>query len=297
MNLTLTARGAGSAPPDPSARELSGAVAVVRHTFDNGDDTFTLVAALEGGAVVRGPVDGRDELRPGRHYRFLGRWDEHHRHGWQFAFTSFLADAPADPDGLAVYLAKWCKGIGAATARRLVEAHGDAVVRLLIETPHQLSDEGLLNPAVAVTAGQTLASLCDPGLREAHLGLFGLFRGIGFPGKAVKTALRLWRAGAADRVRRDPFALLVAGVPGCGFARCDRLYSTLGLNPARLKRQALASWHAIRQRDGDTWHGLADAVSAVQAAIGGADPRPRRAVALMVRAGWLDCRLDAAGRP
>jgi exodeoxyribonuclease V alpha subunit len=282
-------------PPDPGAAELSGVLAGVNQTFDNGDGTFTIIGTLEGGAAVRGPVEDRDDVKVGAHYKFLGRWDEHARYGWHFAFTSFVADAPADPEALAAYLARHCHGIGDATTRKLVAAHGADVVRLLIQEPERFAEEGLLSVIVAKGAAQTLAGLCDPETREAHLELFALFRGLGFPGKAIKAALKLWKAEAAARVRRDPFSLLVAEVPGCGFTRCDRLYVSLGLNPGRLKRQALAAWHAIKQRDGDTWHGLGDAVRAVESQIGGANPNPRRALALMARARWLAFRLDAAG--
>jgi hypothetical protein len=152
-----------------------------------------------------------------------------------------------------------------------------------------------LQAALLIRRGEVRYDLTDAD--EERVALFWYRKGKAL-GRSQFTMAEAKRAGLTSKsvcVRRDPFVLLVAEVSGCGFTRCDRLYVSLGLNPGRLKRQALAAWHAIKQRDGDTWHGLGDAVRAVESQIGGANPNPRRALALMARARWLAFRLDAAG--
>lgn len=282
-------------PADPGATELLGSVARTEQTWENDDGGTTVLARLESGQKVRGRIGAGGVLRQGRCYRFLGRWEDHARWGWQFAFQSHVEDVPEDLAGVAAYLAKWCDGVGPATAAKLVEAYGADTARVLTEDPGRVAADGLLGEGVARAASETLAKLCAPAWRDAHLDLFRLFRGHGFYGKALHSCLLRWRERAPQVVRRDPFALLVAEIPGCGFARCDRLYSSLGLDPSRLKRQALAAWHALRQRDGDTWLSLGDALAAVRDAIGGARPRERRAVAMALRARWLGYRMTGGG--
>src|SRR5262245_24167124 len=192
-------------PADPGATELLGSIATVAHSFPNEDDTFTVVAHLRQGGVLPGVVDSPDELRPNRHYRFLGRWDEHPKHGWQFVFSTFVPDAPIDDAALAAFLVKWCPGVGDVTAGRLVDAFGPRVVDVLITDPQQAVDAGLLKPLVAARAGAELSRVYDPALRNAHLELFSLFKGLGFPNKALKESLKKWRREAAKRVRHDPF--------------------------------------------------------------------------------------------
>jgi exodeoxyribonuclease V alpha subunit len=291
-------------PTDPRATELAGELRSFRNRWDNDDGTQLIIAMLVGGDVVRGVVEARGELLIGGHYRFLGRWEEHARYGWQFAFDSLVPDVPEDVGSLIAYLSRTCPGIGPVTARKLVEAHGRDVVRRLIEEPASFGGDGepcgtehdhIITSAVAQAAGEALTHLCDPALRDAHLQLFSLLRGHGFYAKAIRAALRKWKAQAAVQVRRDPFLLMTNGMPGCGFLKCDRLYLALGKRPERLKRQGLAAWHAMAHRDGDTWMSLAAALEAIRLAIGGCEPRERRAVALMIRARMLTYRMDPAG--
>jgi exodeoxyribonuclease V alpha subunit len=284
------------APTNPAETELNGQLGSIFKTFENGD-TYTVLGKLSDNRVVRGTVDDPDELQAGSYYLFTGRWDEHPKYGWQFAFTGFAADIPRGIEGAASYLMRHCEGVGMTTAKRLVENYGDDAVRVVVEEPHRVAEDGLLRPAIAEAAAQSLREVCNPSLRNAHLDLFRLLRsgGGGFPRKLIDRCLKLWGQSAADRVRRDPFTLLVNELPGCGFLRCDRLYLSLGHRPDRLKRQTLAVWHELRQHGGDTWIALTKAFQAVRDRIGGATARPQRAVALGYRGGWIDYRLDEQG--
>lgn len=292
-----TAQKQRAAPADPSATELAGQLAQVRQQFDNADGSVTVIADLLGGESVKGTAESRGELKPGGDYRFLGRWLEHEKYGWQFAFDAALAEAPDDPDGAAAYLSRHADRVGLVTAARLVAAYGRDAPTVLIDDTARVVADGLMSADDAALASESLRRVyADPALREAHRDLFGLLRGHGFYGKAIRAALRRWRASAPAQVRRDPFLMMTAGLPGCGFLRCDRLYLAMGRPPGRLKRQALAAWYALSQLDGDTWASAAEALSAVRRQVGGTRPRERRAVAMLCRAGMAQCRTDAAGR-
>jgi exodeoxyribonuclease V alpha subunit len=231
-----------SAPPaNPTESEFTGQLSSIYKTFSNGDN-HTILAKLSDGRVVRGVVDDPDELAEGGYYLFTGRWDEHPKYGWQFAFSGFAADIPRGVDGAVVYLERHCEGVGRTTAKKLVDAYGNDAVRMVLEEPHRVAADGLMRDKLAEAAAQSLREVCDPRLRNAHLDLFRLLRsgGGGFPRKLIDKCLKKWGETAPDRIRRDPFTLLVNGFPGCGFLRCDRLYLSLGLRPDRLKRQALA---------------------------------------------------------
>lgn len=295
MNWSPPARPAP--PADPAATSLVGRVAQVRHAWENADGSLTLLADLEGGESVRGAVESRAELTPGATYKFLGRWREHDRHGHQFAFDAALLETPDDPDGMAAYLSRHADRVGLVTAGRLVAAYGADAARVLVEETARVSGDGILSEADAALAAESLRRVyADPALREAHQQLFALLRGHGFYAKAIKAALRRWRASAVAQVRRDPFLMLTHGMPGCGFLKCDRLYLALGRSPRRLKRQALAAWHALACLDGDTWADVGEALRAVREQIGGAAPRERRAVALLCRARLAECVTDPASR-
>jgi exodeoxyribonuclease V alpha subunit len=295
--LILSTRSAATPPANPAETEINGRLGSISKIFDNGD-TQTIIAKLSDGRTIRGTVDDPGELQAGGYYLFVGHWNEHPKYGWQFAFSEFATDVPRDVDGAAAYLARHCEGIGATTANRLVEKYGGDAVRVLTLEPQRVVDDGILRPAIAQAAAQSLREVCDPSLAEAHLELFRLLRsgGGGFSyGKLIAKCLKLWGKAAPERIRRDPFTLLVRELPGCGFLRCDRLYTSLGHPPDRLKRQMLAVWYELRQRGDDTWVSLDKAFQAVRNRIGGTTARPERAVALGYRAGWLDHRMDEHG--
>jgi hypothetical protein len=114
----------------------------------------------------------------------------------------------------------------------------------------------------------------------------------------IAACIAKWGARAPERVRRDPFALLIAGLPGCGFLRCDALYLSLGHNPARLKRQALCCWQALREfgdRGGDTWFVVERVAQELHRKLGDA-ARPKAAVRLGLRARWLARYRDREGK-
>ncbi len=177
-----------------------------------------------------------------------------------------------------------------------MDAYGKEAVAVLAGDPGRVVADSLLESEPAFLASADLRKLCDPHLRDAHLELHELFRGMGFWGACTKACLRTWKHRAPAVIRRDPFALLAREMPGCGFARVDQLYLKLGLPPRRLRRQCFAAWHAVRSLDGDTWAGLNDAMSAIRRQIGGTEPREKRAVAMACRAGMLCLRMDARGR-
>src|SRR5262249_53996393 len=161
----------------------------------------------------------------------------------------------------------------------------DATVNVLLTQTQRVVDDGLMTANAALEAAASLREVCDPGLREAHEELWKLLRagGGGFYGATVKQLLRMWGKSAPDRVRHDPFRLLVQKLPGCGFLRCDRLYLSLGHKADALKRQTLAAWYELAQASkssGDTWISLDRATSAIRDRVGGTTAKPRRAFVL-----------------
>lgn len=297
MATAWTAPAQRRAPDDPLASAITGVVVRHRQQWPNDDGSFTLLVELADGVLARGRAESKAELKPQEEYRFLGVWRCHARYGWQFHYDIAFAEAPDDLDGVAAYLARHAERVGAVSAGRLVAAYGRGAVAVLCERPERPVQDGILSEADAMLASASLRRVyADPVMREAHVELAGVTRGMGFPAKMLAAALRRWRARAAALVRRDPFQLMTAGLPGAGFMRCDRLWTRLGLPQGRLKRQALAAWYALDSLQGDTWTQASTAMTAVRAQIGGTEPRERRAVAMLCRASLAECRADGGQR-
>lgn len=236
-------------------------------------------------AAVKGTA-AKGELKAGMTYRFLGRRVTHPQYGIQFEFQSFTPDRPHDQGGVVLYLSKEADGIGAVTAGRLWDAFGPAAIDVVMNEPERAVAAGVLSARVA---GRASASLKDKAtLYRTRVDLMGLFGKLGFPGALAQAAIERWGVAAAETIRADPFEMVLARLPGCGFLRADQLHHALGLPADSPRRQMMCAWHKLASSTGDghTWHHEQEIMERVAADIGaGADPG--RAVEMAVAAGLL----------
>lgn len=255
-------------------------------------DAGRLIVALTDGFAAVGPGT-EEQFHRGTKVRFLGRWDSTPKYGYQFKFSTFIADVPASRKGQIDYLVKYAPNVGQVTAEKLCDKYGYEAVRTLRERPELVAQDEVMRLQDAQEAARALAAVVA--LERTKIDLFELFKGRGFHGRAVDVAIATWGAKAPRVIRRNPFAMLVRDLPGAGFKRCDRLWQELGLPPNALKRQMLCGWAALKDDpSGHTWLRGEVFVEAVKAAIPVAVD-PRRAILLGLRAGWLRKRRDAAG--
>lgn len=284
---------------DRDARELLGTVSGIVwtdcETNGDGDDgkLWVQIAKLTDKTTVKGSTP--EPLETGLRYRFFGRWREHGRYGWQFDFSTCCVDTPLTERGIVKYLAAHAPGIGKVTARDLWNKYGPDAVRVVREEPQRAVADGILSRHCADEAAAELKKIS---LHEStKIDLWSIFDGRGFPGKLIAACMRKWGALAPQRVRRDPFTLMVHRLPGCGFVRCDKLYVDLGGRRDALKRQMLAGWHEVREvtsSTGDTWNPVEKIGKKIEERICGVGcvAEPARAMKLGIRAKWLAARRD-----
>lgn len=286
---------------DRAARELCGVVSkIIFHDLANGHGhghgNGGFIAALHNGHVVTGEVqDG--EIEPHTRYRFMGRWVEKPRYGWQFTFDSFVLDTPVDRQGVIAYLCRECSEyMTQAVARKLCDSYGaPALLEILRTDMARVVADGHITPWKGAELSRKLVALAA--FEKTTVDLFALFAGRGFPRGTIKAAIAKWGAAAADTIKRSPYSMLTAELPGVGFKRADKLYVELGRNPHALKRQMFAAWDALRQdADGHTWTVEGAARSAIVKCVGMAQARFDAAIAMGIRIGWLAAHKDAAGR-
>jgi exodeoxyribonuclease V alpha subunit len=258
------------------------------------DESRVVIAELRTGLAVKGQC-APGELQADVSYRFLGRWEDHHRHGLQFVFQTFVPETPASRAGVEKWLRDNARHVGEITAGRLWMKYGPEAVDVLRLDPARVASDGLLPLEHALAAAADLQRVAD--LQRTKIDLFGLFDRRGFPRTLIEACIRMWGARAADMVRKNPWLLLTRELPGCGFKRVDRLYLDLGGNRSRLKRQMLAAWHALREDTvGHTWVKRGAVVQAVRGAVPEGCARPDDAIALGLRARRLATYTDATGR-
>lgn len=280
----------GTGTPDFSQREVTGTVHTMR-TFEFG---WTLVT-LTNGTVVHGEFED-GELEYSLTYRFFGAWQHHGKYGPQFAVDSFVLAQAQTEAGTIAYLTRGGAGLTRGQAKKLWDAFGADAAKKLREEPAAAAETMGIEPSAAEHYAEKLRDAAKH--EAATIELFGLFASRGFPRGAVKSCVRAWGERAPEVVRRDPFKMLVAEIPGVGFKRADALYIDLGGNPRRIRRQMFAAWHWLRTcADGNTWEPLPKVAAAIITAIGNAADY-EKAIRLGVRAKWLaEKSLDSGGTP
>lgn len=275
-------------PIDPRTKELVGTVDEIRWVAADGS---CVIAKLRTGETVKGPSED-EELAEGVTYRFLGRWESHHKHGDQFAFQTFVKDAPHNRPGVIKYLIDEVAGVGRAKAERLWEAFGSEAVAVLRTDPARVAASGILTADQAGEAARGLTA--SAALEKTKIDLFSLFVGRGFPGKLLSSCIERWGARASVVVRRNPFILLTEDLPGAGFRRCDRMFLDLGGNRSKLKRQMLSAWNYMREdNDGHTWFPAMTLERKIIEKCGMA-AAPWDAMVLGKRGGWMATRREPA---
>lgn len=287
--------------------EITGKYIRERHRFSNdtgdvivGDincqpgmeaDESNLTSKIPSGNIsIKGPAE-MGQLTTGIHYRWFGRWTKYKGEN-QFSFNTFVELAPIDRDSVIAYLSSHGAGhgLGKVRASKLWEEFGQDAVRIARTEPQRISDflsrSGFrfkLDNATAMSLTLAANELTE----NIKLDLTTLLGGRGFPKSIVDTITQEWGNCGAKIVRRNPYRLLKFA--GCGFKRCDAMYLDLGLNPVRLKRQALCAWYSLEQNtDGHTWYGWKVPAAYLKANISAAGVDFEKAMELGTRSHHLD---------
>lgn len=247
---------------------------------------------------VKGDADPSEFIQ-GLEYRFWGKWGKaKEKYGRAFEFKQLKRSEPHSRMAVVGYLRQFATGIGPVYASQLWDAFGADAVRVLRTDPARAAAAIGIPLSKAKHASEALNT--DGQNEDLRLELVQLLDGRGFSKSLIEIVIKKWGLSAPDRIRRDPFTLLVNRFPSCGFARCDRLYTDLGLPPERLKRQFACIWNALKSDgEGHTWHRADIAAKAVAEGVSGLPEGTlnwKRAATLGVRAGWLRKRVDSNGQ-
>ena len=173
---------------------------------------------------------------PGEHLGVSGTWETHPQHGTQLRAEEVERRLPEDAEELISYLGSGiCKGLGPATARRLVERFGAETAEVISSQPEKLS---LIKGITARRAMEISESF------RRHMGLRRLMAFLAQYGLPPVLAIRLrqiYGDGALDASRRDPY-LLSADAGGLPFSAADEIAMSMGFSarsPERLRSAPL----------------------------------------------------------
>lgn len=201
---------------------ISGVVDCVN--FSNPENGFT-VLELESGDELITAVGIMPELTAGELLELSGYWDFHPSFGRQFKVELCEHKLPVDAGDILRYLsAGGIKGIGSATAVKIVDRFGADSLEVINNDPERLAQiKGIsLDKAKKISAEYKKQFA----VREVMLSLekYGMTTA-----ECVK-AFNAFGVRAADIIKRNPYALCGEGV-GFGFARAETIADMLPTPP------------------------------------------------------------------
>ncbi len=180
-------------------------------------------------------------LKPGESLRLEGEWVDHPEYGRQFKVSSHQVLVPHTLDGIEKYLASGLiKGVGPATARRLVKRFGKDTLRVLEEEPHRLTEVDGIGPHRARAIAEAFARQKD--VKEVMLFLQSV-------GISPSLAVRIHRHYGKDAVaalRENPYRL-ADDVFGIGFRTADRIALQMGVPATSPNRLRAGLRYALRE--------------------------------------------------
>ena len=189
---------------EKSLLELSGSVERVVYHNDKNQYTVLELAAGDGLVTVVGAFPFVSE---GEELRVYGTWDVHPSFGEQFKATAFERARPASTAAMLKYLSSGAvKGIGPATARRIIQTFGAKALEVIENEPERLAQIKGITKEKALEISQELQRVY--GIRElmAFLGAYGV---------RPEDAVLVWKEygqGSISCIQEDPYCLCGPGL-------------------------------------------------------------------------------------
>lgn len=215
---------------------------VERVTYRNEENLYTVARFLPGGCDRAITVVGTmPRIGVGENLRLEGVWTRHPIYGEQFRVERSYVTPPTSIHGLERYLSSGIiKGVGPATAARLVKELGVSVLDVIENEPHRLTSVPGIGQEKAARIHKAVKDLKNVHRIMAFLQGYDL--GIGLASRIY----RHYRDATAEVIQENPYRL-AEEVHGFGFKLADKLALKMGIEPTSPKRIDAAIVFALKQ--------------------------------------------------
>ena len=197
--------------------ELSGQVESIIYRNDENGYTVIELAGDESMITATGIMP---LVNVGEAVKLYGSFKTHPSYGEQFVVTALERSMPESMDGILKYLSSGAiKGIGPATARRLVLEFGDDTLAVLENEPERVAKLRGISEKKAIEISEQLKSVV--GIRELmiYLANFSI---------SANASVRIWKRFGNDAIpmiEQNPYVLCEEGI-GISFETADLIALT-----------------------------------------------------------------------
>ena len=198
--------------------------------FQNAENGYTVLRLLtEEGEVVT-VVGCIPCVAPGEHLAVSGVWEQHPQHGEQLRAVELERTLPEDEEEIFSYLSSGiCKGVGPATAQRIVDRFGAETLTVLEREPERLS---LIKGNTAKKDQEIAVSF------QQHMGLRRLMAFLAqyqLPPVLAMQLRQQYGDAALEMVENNPY-LLSGDSCGVEFSVTDEIAMSMGIAADSMER-------------------------------------------------------------
>lgn len=190
----------------------------------------------------------RGYVKPQQRVTLRGKFVEHKRFGRQFEASELVYDLPADPAGVAQWLAWNVDGVGHITAVKLTDEFGADLMPLCAADPGQVA----ATCGVPLEIVNRMASSWQS--HATRIAVQSKLAGFGLTQHQVEVIVSKFGGTAATIIEDNPY-LLLGEVDGLGFTRIDEIAIKCGVARSDERRVTAALQWVLRccyQDDGCT---------------------------------------------
>lgn len=202
----------------------------VKHVVYSNSETGFAVIELQNKGETETAVGMLAELKAGEEVELTGRFTVHTVYGQQFKAAGFVRTLPTGSAAIMRYLSSGTiKGIGPATAKKIVKLFGENTFEVMEKTPEELTRIKGISLAKALDIQNNVAGRRS--IRELclRLGRYGLS-----PDDSL-SAFKVLGESAAEKIEENPYLLCKAGID-IGFERADEIAAMLKIPSDREER-------------------------------------------------------------
>lgn len=212
---------------------------VVRILFSSADTGYT-VLELEKDGFTETCVGNLSDVSVGEELELTGRFTMHTTYGEQFKVENYVKILPSGAAAIMRYLSSGViKGIGPATAKRIVKEFGDNTFEVMENQPERIAALKGISLSKAKAFGKEIKQ--RKSLRELCLRLSKY----GLSANDSVTVFNAFGDLAAEKIEQNPYLLCNSEI-GFDFERVDEIAEMLGIPSDDLERICAGVGYVVR---------------------------------------------------
>lgn len=213
-------------------------------TYRNNENGYTVLQLTSDGQLLTA-VGAMPAANVGDTVTLQGNYVTHKTYGTQFQVAAMEVARPQTAEAILAYLASGAiKGIGPATAGKIVDLFGENALEVLEKEPERLAQIKGISLKKAKELGALFAS--QFGMREIML----RFAAFGITAVESMKILKALGGNAVERIEQNPYLLCMSDI-GFPFDRADAIAASVGILQDAACRVENGLIHVLRHNSGN----------------------------------------------